>query len=101
VALAVGATVTGIVYLNKRNTYQDARQSYVAGSGGVSATELEQQQSSAQNWGYANVALWAATAAGAGLTTYFYLSRPTRPTAARVVPWLGPGVAGLGVSGDL
>jgi hypothetical protein len=100
VALAVGATITAIVYLDKRSTYQDARQSYVAGSGGASSAELEQQQSSAQNWGYANVALWAATAAGAGLTTYLYLSRPTR-AAARVVPWLGPGVAGFGVSGDL
>lgn len=101
VAFVVGATVTGIVYLNKRDTYQDARQSYVAGSGSASAAELEQQRGSAQNWGYANVALWAASAAGAGLTTYFYLSRPTRGATARVVPWLGPGVAGLGVSGDL
>jgi hypothetical protein len=100
-ALAVGAGVTSVVYLNKRDSYQDARQSYLEGSGSFSASDLEDMEQSAKTWGYTNVALWAATACGAGLTTYFYLSRPTRAASARVMPWLGPGLAGLGVSGEL
>jgi hypothetical protein len=93
-ALGVGTAVTGLTYLNKRESYHDAR------SKGPSP-QLENQERSAQRWGYANIAFWVATAAGAGVTTYLYVTRPKRATSARIVPLIGPDRVGLGVSGEL
>jgi hypothetical protein len=44
--------------------------------------------------------LWLATAVGAGLTTYLYVTRPTERHALRLQPWLGPQIGGLGASGS-
>jgi hypothetical protein len=93
-ALGVGAGVTGLTYLNKRETFNDAR------AKGPSV-QLQNQERSAERWGYANIAFWAATACSAGVTTYLYLTRPARPQSALIVPWIGPDQVGLGLSGEL
>lgn len=98
-ALAVGSGVTGVTYLNKRSTYQSALEKSdrtMAPTG-----QLESQRSSAERWGYANIGFLAATAGGAAVTTYLYLTRPTRPAAAQIVPLIGPGQLGIGLSGAL
>lgn len=89
-ALAAGAGVTGVSYLGKRSDYQDAR----AGESGGS-----KERNSAQRMGYVNLGFWAGTLIGAGVTTVLYVTRPERAGAARVVPIVGPGVAGLGLTG--
>ena len=91
-ALGVGAGVTGIAYLKKKATYEDD----VADG---PSERLKERQKTAQNFGYVNLGLWAATAVGAGVTTYLYVTRPTRPVSARLVPWASPESAGLSVTG--
>jgi hypothetical protein len=92
-ALAASASVTGVAYLNKKSDYET-----LAKSEGLTNT-VETRRESAQRYGYANLGLWIGTAIGAGVTTYLYVSRPTKQSAIRVSPWLGPQVAGLGVGG--
>jgi hypothetical protein len=99
VALAIGAGVTGATYWNKRTTYHNALQKADRTQGPTE--QLRTQERSAERWGYANLGFWAATACGAGVTTYLFLTRPTRATTARVVPLLGPGHIGLGLTGEL
>jgi tetratricopeptide (TPR) repeat protein len=92
-ALAASASVTGVAYLNKRSDYEA-----LAKSEGLTDA-VEDRRDKAQRYGYANLGLWVGTAIGAGVTTYLYVTRPTRQSAIRVSPWLGPQVAGLGVGG--
>jgi hypothetical protein len=102
-ALATAATITGIVYLDKRSTYR----TYLANN--PDPTQAASLRDSARLNGDLNAALWVATACGAASTLYLYLARPARlveepaPSSARltprVAPWLAPGYAGLGVSG--
>ncbi len=92
-ALAVGAGVTGLAYLNRKSDYGDLAKAERG------AHTTEQAHDSAQRMGYINVGFWAATAVGAGVTTYFYLTRPARASATRVLPWAGPESAGLSVVG--
>jgi hypothetical protein len=61
--------------------------------------ELAEREQTAQTYGYVNLGLWAATAVGAGVTTYLYLTRPEHPKAARITPWAAPQAAGLSVTG--
>jgi hypothetical protein len=91
-ALAASAGATGLAYLKKRADYEDA-----ANQGTPSIIETRRGQ--ALTYGRINLGLWVATAAGAGLTTYLYVTRPARPRALQVTPWLSPEVAGLGVTG--
>ena len=92
-ALAASAGVTGVAYLNKKHDYDN-----MAERDGLSPT-VEARRNAARSYGYANLGLWIGTALGAGLTTYLYVTRPSQQTAVHVSPWLGPQVAGLGVSG--
>jgi len=92
-ALAASAGVTGVAYLNKKHDYDN-----MAERDGLSST-VEARRNAARSYGYANLGLWIGTALGAGLTTYLYVTRPSQQTAVHVSPWLGPQVAGLGVSG--
>ena len=92
-ALAASAGVTGVAYLNKKHDYDN-----LAERDGLSST-VEARRNAARSYGYANLGLWIGTALGAGLTTYLYVTRPSQQTAVHVSPWLGPQVAGLGVSG--
>lgn len=93
VALGVGAGVSGMVYLKKKADYDDKRPE------GPSA-ELDSLDRKAMTYGYLNLGLWAATAVGAGVTTYLYVTRPAQPQAARVLPWATHEAAGLSVMGD-
>lgn len=90
-ALAAGAGVSGLAYLQKRDDFDERR--YEA--------DAEARLGSARRYGYLNAGIWAATAACAGVTTYLYVTRPARATStgARVVPWAAPQSAGLSVSG--
>jgi hypothetical protein len=104
VVLAAAATITGIVYLDKRASYH----TYLANHDNPDATQAASLRDSARLNGDLNAALWIATACGAASTLYMYLARPERleppaPSGARVTlrvaPWLARGNAGLGVSG--
>jgi tetratricopeptide (TPR) repeat protein len=104
-ALAVAATVTGIIYLDKRSTYH----SYLVSHDNAPSSDAASLRDSARLNGDLNAALWIATACGAASTLYLYLARPERlelgtapsraRTTPRVAPVLAPGYAGLGVSG--
>jgi hypothetical protein len=90
-AFAAGASVSGLAYLQKREDYHERERE----SDAVSRRE------SALRYGYLNAGLWVATAIGAGVTTYLYVTRPARATSAsaRVLPWASPDGGGLSVSG--
>src|SRR6185295_14937406 len=92
-ALAVAATVTGIVYLNKKDAYDEQRAS--------GSPEAQNSYDSAHTLGTVNAILWGVAAGGAVLTTYLYVTRPALPTReqARVGLWAVPGSAGLSVRG--
>lgn len=88
-ALGVAAGVTGVVYLNERASSKSA----------PVPSDAENHYDSARALGIANAGLWAATAVGAGLTAYFYFTRPQKPvtqgSAAHVAPWILPGSVGV------
>jgi tetratricopeptide (TPR) repeat protein len=91
-ALGVGAGVSGLAYLKSKAAYDEER------SEGPSA-DLDARDRKARTYGYLNLGLWAATALGAGLTTYLYVTRPAPAQAARVSPWATHEAAGLSVMG--
>lgn len=82
-ALAVGAGATGLVYLNRKDDFENA-----SGS-----------RDRALTYGRINLGLWIGAAAGAGVTAYLFATRPTQRSALHVTPLLGPQVAGLGMTG--
>jgi hypothetical protein len=88
-ALTAGAGASGLAYLQKRKDY-DARKQQ---------DDAEARRDSALKYGYLNIGMWAAAAVGAGVTTYLYVTRPSKVAATRVVPWAGPESAGLCVTG--
>ena len=102
VALAAAATVTGIIYLDKRSTYHS-----LVSHDNAPSDEAASLRDSAQLIGDLNAALWIATACGAASTVYLYLARPehvepgtaAKAATPRFAPVLAPGYAGLGVSG--
>jgi len=85
-ALGVATGITGVLYLQQRSASR---------GGDVEAFD------SARALGWANVALWASTAAAASVTTYLYVTRPEPVTsgALRVVPCVAPGGGGLALAG--
>jgi hypothetical protein len=87
VLLATGAGATGIVYLNKN------------AEGRRAAPDGDQRRDAAKLVGTINMGLWAAAAAGAGITTYLYVTRPEREPRARLSPWLATNLAGLSLAG--
>lgn len=93
-ALAAGAGVTGVAYLDKKADYDDLREERGR------TPETEERERSAQRYAYVNLGLWLATGVGAGVTTYLYVTRPTERTAVRLQPWLGPQIGGLAASGS-
>lgn len=90
-ALAAGASVSGLAYLQKRDDYNERKYD----------SDGEDRRKSALHYGYFNAGMWAATAVGAGVTVYLYATRPSRAasTAARLAPWASPQSAGLSLSG--
>ena len=89
----MAATVTGIVYLNEKGTYDEQR----ASGSPVARSSYD----SAHTLGTVNAILWGVAAGGAVLTTYLYVTRPTLTAReyARVGLWAVPGSAGLSVRG--
>jgi len=83
---ATGAGVTGVLYLGKNN-----------------GDHLDD----AKRWGTINAVFWGATALGAGITTYLYLTRPEKREAAAVTshpmiaPWMSASGGGVVVQGTL
>lgn len=98
-ALTIGAVVTGAMALGKRGDFDSINDS--------SHSEAEKQSAhdSAASMGLVSTILSAGALVGAGVTTYFFLSRPTvsKEQQARTViaPWVGPGGGGLAVGGVL
>jgi len=66
--LLAGAIVTGMLYVDRKNDYD--------------RTGMEADYDAARTFGVVNAVLWIGTAAGAGLTTYFYVTRPEAPATA-------------------
>jgi hypothetical protein len=93
-ALTASAGITGVSYLGKRSDYQETAER----EGDSAATR--QQRQSANRMGYINGGLWAGALVGAGVTTVLYVTRPERPSSARLLPVAGPGVAGLSLTGE-
>jgi hypothetical protein len=80
VALAVAATITGAVYLDRRATYQDT---------GRHAPDAESEHDSIKTLGVVNLVLWIGTAGGAALTGYFYFTRPEKAVASHAPRFSG------------
>jgi hypothetical protein len=97
-AFAVAASVTGGVYLEQRGTYD------TTGRNNPNRVDAQGDRDSLVTLGVVNLALWLATAGGAGITTYLYVTRPTRPKAAAaftLAPWASASGAGLVAGGPL
>lgn len=93
--LAAGAVVTGFLTLGKNKDYD-------AINDGTQLDEAERTQKSAQMLGLTTDILWGAAAVSAGITAYFYFTRPAeqqRSSALRLTPLVGPHVAALNLSG--
>ncbi len=98
VALALAASITGGVYLEQRSTYD------TTGRNNADRAAATSDHDSLVTLGVVNLALWIATAAGAGATTYFYVTRPTRPKTTvgfTLAPWATTNGAGLVARGAL
>jgi hypothetical protein len=82
--LLAGAVVTGMLYLERQEDYDTTN----------SKNDFDQ----ARLLGVLNVGLWIGVAAGAGVTTYFYVTRPEEPRGvARSASGIVPGaIANLG-----
>jgi hypothetical protein len=73
--LLVGAVVTGAVYLDRKNDFK--------------RTKSENDYDDARVLGIVNAVLWVGVATGAGITTYFYVTRPEEaPRASKANPSL-------------
>jgi hypothetical protein len=95
VGAAVGATVTGIWYLNKKSDYD--------------ATRSDADYNAAKTAQIVNLGFWIATALGATATGYFYFARPAEEEPTRgaqaasgfgVAPSWNGSAAGLNVWGN-
>lgn len=96
VALAVAAGVTGVVYLNKRASFNDE------GRYDTDREAAAAEQDSVRTLGVVNAVLWIATAGGAGLTAYLYFNRPEqRRETARLSLDIDSTRVGLSVAGTL
>ena len=95
VALAAGTAVTGIVYLDRRSSYEN----------GTDAAQRQSDYDAAQTLGYVNAGLLVGTLAGAAVTGYLYLRDPEPTTASGAIelpsvsPILGRGFAGVAATG--
>jgi hypothetical protein len=91
--MAIGAVVTGTIYLDRKARYNELNQDGDA---------TDDDRDAARLWGTANVVLVGGAIAGAAGTAYLYFTRPEVQTrSVRVVPWVGSNVAGVGVYGPL
>jgi hypothetical protein len=78
--LAVATAVTSGVYLHNRASYDST------GRFNPDRAAAEDEHQSVKTLGYVNLALWIATAGGAGVTTYLYVTRPEQRTTSATAP---------------
>lgn len=102
-ALALGTTITGVLYLGKRSDY-------VAINGKPDRTKDEAQSArdSAATMSTVSTILGVTTLLGAGVTTYLYLSgdgstspKTGKPGKPRFSPWVSPYGGGFVLGGAL
>jgi hypothetical protein len=97
VLLAIGTGVSGVLYLDKRNAYEDANSDPSSTVG-----KREDARDEARTWGVMNGVLGIATLVGAAATGYLYVTRPeVKKTSVRVTPWMSPRAGGLALSAPL
>jgi hypothetical protein len=99
VALAVGATVTGLMANSKRSSFNE-----INGQPGKQE-EAQTLHDSAKSMGLINTVLTGVAIAGAGATAYLFLTRPeassTRTGKTFIAPWMTASGAGLFLKSDL
>jgi hypothetical protein len=99
VALAVGATVTGLMASSKRSSFNE-----INGAPGRQE-EAQSLHDGAVSLAIVNTVLSGAAIAGAGLTAYFYFTRPEKSSARAggpiVSPWMTADGAGILLRSDL
>lgn len=93
VLLAIGAGVSGALYLDKRSAYDDTNSDPAS-----SVSERDHARDEARTWGIANGVLSIAAVVGAATTGYLYFTRPEVKRSVRVTPWLSPQTGGVLVS---
>lgn len=94
-AFAIGAGVTGAMALGKNNDYQTAN--------GVDGEQAESLKSETETLNLVTDILIGAAVVSAGVTTYFYLTRPERQdvgTEIRLAPRVGLQTAALSLEGS-
>jgi hypothetical protein len=90
VAMLVGATVTGLMATSKRSSFNE-----VNGVPGK-ADEAQSLHDSAVTLATVNTVFTGAAIVGAGVTAYFYFSRPEKPVSRVGVPVISPWVTADG-----
>jgi hypothetical protein len=102
VALAVATTVTGVMALAADADYDFlSEKSYLTDA---ERTDAEQTAARADDLALASDILLGATAVGAAVTIYLLLSKERPPDAsgsASTSAWMGPGGAGIALTGSL
>ncbi len=94
-ALGAASVVTGLLYLDRRESYQDYR------SAAKDETDQGPDYDSAKALGVTNVVLWTTTAVGAGVTAYLYFTRPDTPArGVSLSATVSPGFTGLTARGE-
>lgn len=102
VLLAIGAGLSGVLYLDKRSTYEDENADPQS-----SVSKRDDARDEARTWGIANGVLSIAAVVGAATTGYLYFTRPEvkrrvghhEPRrSVSVTPWLAPHTGGVFVS---
>jgi len=95
IALGVATVVTGAMYLDRRSSYQDHRATT------DDPNDEGPDHDAAQTLGVVNAVVFAGALVGAGLTTYFYITRPKAPVVTgKLTAKAAPGFASLVVSGE-
>lgn len=96
VLLAIGAGVSGVLYLDKKSAYEDANADPAS-----SISKRDDARDEARTWGLANGVLGVAAVVGAATTGYLYFTRPEVKRSVRVTPWLSPQTGGVLVSAPI
>jgi hypothetical protein len=94
-ALGAASIVTGFLYLDRRSSYQDYRE--------TATDEADQgpDHDPAKTLGVTNAVLWTATAVGAGVTAYLYVTRPEAAIeTVSVSASVAPGFSGIVARGE-
>jgi hypothetical protein len=97
-ALAIAASVTGGIYLDKKSSYDSG------GRTNANQSAAQSDHDSLQTLGVANLVLWIGAAAGAGVTGYLYATRPEERASHAVTVhasgWASRDGLGLGAVGE-